>query len=151
VVNIAKTSLTSPQHIMIDQVGTAQLQHRQWHLPELKEIVNKWQNFRRADGFWNSVYIQVARYPFGTLYTLTGAQNHDNAWSVSRFGNDSQEWRARSAKLLAMLEITQGGTLFVYQGEELGMKNSPKSWGIDEYKDAATINYYNRYVIRWLV
>jgi oligo-1,6-glucosidase len=45
-----------------------------------------------------------------------------------------------------MLEISQGGTLFVYQGEELGMKNSPRSWGIDKYKDNATLNYYNRRV-----
>jgi oligo-1,6-glucosidase len=45
-----------------------------------------------------------------------------------------------------MLEISQGGTLFVYQGEELGMKNSPRSWGIEKYKDLATQNYYNRRV-----
>jgi oligo-1,6-glucosidase len=57
---------------MIDQVGTSRLQPREWALPELKGIVNKWQNFRRADGFWNSVYIQVGRESFGILCTLTG-------------------------------------------------------------------------------
>jgi hypothetical protein len=46
---------------MLDQVGTSQLVPRQWKLPELKQVVNKWQNFRRADGFWNTVYIQVRR------------------------------------------------------------------------------------------
>lgn len=70
-------------------------------------------------------------------------ENHDQARSVSRFGNDSEQWRALSAKLLAMLQTTQSGTLYVYQGEELGMKNFPRSWGIEEYKDVATRNYYN--------
>jgi oligo-1,6-glucosidase len=47
--------------------------------------------------------------------------------------------------MLCLLEICQGGTLFVYQGEELGMKNSPASWPIEEYRDQATINYYKKY------
>jgi oligo-1,6-glucosidase len=95
----------------------------------MKAIIARWQTFKRGEGFWNSVYIQ----------------NHDNAWSVSRFGNASVQWRAPSAKLLCLLEICQGGTLFVYQGEELGMINSPREWGMEEYKDQATINFYERY------
>jgi alpha-glucosidase len=80
----------------------------------------------RDEGFWNTVFIE----------------NHDNARSVSRFGNDSLKWRTISAKLLCILQITQSGTLYVYQGEEIGMKNFPRSWGIEEYKDVATINYW---------
>lgn len=45
-----------------------------------------------------------------------------------------------------MLEIAQAGTLYVYQGEEIGMANMPSTWGIEEYKDVATQNYYNRFV-----
>lgn len=70
-------------------------------------------------------------------------ENHDQARSVTRFGNDSPEWRAISAKMLAILQTTQTGTLYVYQGEEIGMNNFPRSWGIEEYKDVATINYWN--------
>lgn len=70
-------------------------------------------------------------------------ENHDQSRSVSRFGNDSPQWRAVSAKLLALLQITQTGTLYVYQGEEIGLKNFPRSWGIEEYKDVASINYWN--------
>lgn len=44
------------------------------------------------------------------------------------------------------MQIAQTGTLYVYQGEEIGMANFPLSWGIEEYKDVASINYYNRYV-----
>ena len=70
-------------------------------------------------------------------------ENHDQPRSVSRFGNDSVEWRTISAQLLAIFQITQTGTLYVYQGEEIGMKNFPRSWPIEEYKDVATINYWN--------
>ncbi|KAF7791180.1 hypothetical protein EIP86_002191 [Pleurotus ostreatoroseus] len=101
-----------------------------WTVLQLKNIVRKWQQYKREEGYWNSVYIE----------------NHDNARSVSRFGNDSDEWRAPSAKLLAMMQATQSGTLFVYQGEEIGMKNFPRSWGIEEYLDVATINFWAQYV-----
>lgn len=72
-------------------------------------------------------------------------QNHDQARCVSRFGNDTTpRWRALSAKLLAMMETTLSGTLYIYQGEEIGMVNAPRRWGIEEYKDVATQNYYKR-------
>lgn len=63
---------------------------------------------------------------------------------MSRFGHDSEQWRAISAKMLAILEISQSGTLYVYEGEEIGAVNAPRSWPIEEYKDIATINYYER-------
>ena len=44
--------------------------------------------------------------------------------------------------MLAVLEVTQTGTLYVYQGQELGMKNFPRTWGIEEYKDVASQNYW---------
>ncbi|KAJ6513701.1 glycoside hydrolase family 13 protein [Mycena vitilis] len=100
--------------------------HRPWKLSEFKEIVTRWQRFERDAGFWNAVFIE----------------NHDQARSVSRFGNDSDEWRAVSAKMLALLEVTLGGTQYVFQGEELGLKNFPRKWGIEEYKDVASQNWY---------
>jgi len=70
-------------------------------------------------------------------------ENHDHSRSVSRFGNDSDAWRTISAQMLAILQTTQTGTLYVYQGQEIGMKNFPRSWPVEEYKDVATINYWN--------
>jgi oligo-1,6-glucosidase len=122
--------LTPRQLNWIDQSGPSRYVPRAWTLPEMKTIINRWQTLKRADGFWNALYVQ----------------NHDNAWAVSRFGNASSQWRAVSAKLLCMLQICQAGTLFVYQGEELGMVNSPREWGIEEYKDKATLNYYDKFV-----
>ncbi|KZT25553.1 glycoside hydrolase family 13 protein [Neolentinus lepideus HHB14362 ss-1] len=100
---------------------------KEWKLKNLKEVITRWQTFEREAGFWNAVFIE----------------NHDHSRSVSRFGNDSPEWRSLSAKLLSMLEITQSGTLYIYQGQEIGMKNAPPTWGLEEYKDVATINYWN--------
>lgn len=82
----------------------------------------------------------------GHLISSIFIENHDHSRAVSRFGNDSEQWRALSAKMLAMLEISLGGTQYVYQGQELGLKNFPRSWGIEEYKDVASQNYWNRQV-----
>jgi oligo-1,6-glucosidase len=47
--------------------------------------------------------------------------------------------------LLALMQTTLGGTLFVYQGEEIGMRNAPKDWDIgEEYKDIETVNYWKK-------
>ncbi|KAF7324556.1 Glycoside hydrolase family 13 protein [Mycena kentingensis (nom. inval.)] len=101
--------------------------HRPWTLPEFMRIVERWQTLERENGFWNAVYIE----------------NHDQARSVTRWGNDSPSWRAPSAKMLAILETTLGGTQYVFQGQEIAMRNFPRTWGLEEYKDVASNNYYN--------
>lgn len=40
-----------------------------------------------------------------------------------------------------MYHTTLTGTLFVFQGEEMGQVNVPKSWGEEEYKDIESIQY----------
>ncbi|TFK96302.1 glycoside hydrolase family 13 protein [Pterulicium gracile] len=102
--------------------------YQRFKLGDLKQTIGKWQGYKREEGFWNTIYIE----------------NHDQSRSVSKFGDDSEQWRTLSAKLLAVLQITQSGTLFVYQGEELGLKNFPKTWGIEEYKDVWSGNYYRK-------
>jgi alpha-glucosidase len=69
-------------------------------------------------------------------------ENHDQARSVSRFGNDSPEFRDISAKMLATMHCTLSGTVYVYEGQELAMANVPKSWGIEDYPDVASITFY---------
>lgn len=100
-----------------------------WDLKEMKAIVARWQRVMIEKNGWNSVFIE----------------NHDNPRSVSRYTDDSEQYRYLGAKLLALMQTTLGGTLFVYQGEELGMRNVPRTWDIDEeYKDVETINYWNK-------
>jgi alpha-glucosidase len=45
-------------------------------------------------------------------------------------------------KMLALMMAALSGTLFIYQGQEIGMTNFPKSWSMDEYKDVDSSNYY---------
>ena len=49
--------------------------------------------------------------------------NHDQPRIVSRWGNDSEEYREISAKMLGTCLHMMQGTPYVYQGEELGMTN----------------------------
>ncbi|KAG8159533.1 hypothetical protein KVR01_010170 [Diaporthe batatas] len=97
-----------------------------WRLSEMKRIVEKWQTFIENTDGWTTVF----------------NENHDNGRSISRFGNDSPEWREKSAKMLALSLIGQTGTLFLYQGQEIGMINAPREWPIDEYKDVEAAGHY---------
>jgi oligo-1,6-glucosidase len=63
---------------------------------------------------------------------------------VSRICDDSDEYREISAKLICLMLTTLGGTLYVYQGQELGMRNVPKEWDPEEYKDVESINYWKK-------
>ncbi|OJJ99557.1 hypothetical protein ASPACDRAFT_1880894 [Aspergillus aculeatus ATCC 16872] len=56
---------------------------------------------------------------------------HDQARSVSRYVDDSDKFRARGGKLLALLESTLGGTLYLYQGQGIGMQNFSADWNPD--------------------
>jgi glycosidase len=39
---------------------------------------------------------------------------------------------------------TLAGTLYVFQGQELGLRNVPLTWEPEEYKDIETINYWKK-------
>ncbi|RYP44835.1 hypothetical protein DL768_008734 [Monosporascus sp. mg162] len=99
-----------------------------WDVKEMKSIIARWQRVMIENDGWNSVFIE----------------NHDNPRSVSRYTDDSDRWREKGAKLLALMQTTLGGTLFVYQGEEIGMRNAPTTWRIEEFKDIETINYWKK-------
>lgn len=100
---------------------------RQWTMSELKSIVNKWQTFMINNDGWNALYLE----------------NHDQSRSVSRWGSDLPEFRVACAKMFATFLALQSGTVFIYQGQELGMINIPKERDITEYKDLETLNAWN--------
>ncbi len=97
-------------------------------LVALKRIFAKWQNGLEGKG-WNTLYWE----------------NHDQVRSVSRFGDDSAEYRTLSAKMLALCLLCMKGTPYVYQGEELGMINVPFD-SIDDYRDLASFNDYSEMI-----
>ncbi|KAJ8097648.1 glycoside hydrolase superfamily [Lipomyces tetrasporus] len=100
---------------------------RKWALTEFKEALEKWQCFIEGNDGWTTNFLE----------------NHDTGRSVSRYGSDDPRFAALSAKMLAVLLTTLTGTTYVYQGQEIGMVNAPKTWPIEEYKDIETLNYYN--------
>ncbi|KAJ4305288.1 hypothetical protein N0V90_000819 [Kalmusia sp. IMI 367209] len=110
--------------------GNSKYDFAEWNLSEMKKIVEKWQTFIEGTDGWTTVF----------------CENHDNGRSVSRFGNDAPEWREKSANMLAVCFAAQSGTLFLYQGQELGLVNMPKGWSINEYKDVESINYWEEAV-----
>ena len=114
----------------IDNVpGKVRMTLREWSVKDLNHAVTKWQRAMIERDGWNSVF----------------CENHDNPRSVSRYCDDSDTYREYGAKLLALMQTTLSGTLFVYQGEELGMRNVPKSWDImKEYKDIESINFWKK-------
>ena len=98
---------------------------RKMDLRDLKNILTRWQKGLQ-DIAWNSLYWE----------------NHDQPRSVSRFGNDSDEYREISAKMLATCIHMMQGTPYVYQGEELGMTNCPFNT-LDNFRDLESINAFH--------
>ncbi len=93
-------------------------------LKELKSTLNKWQTGLEGVA-WNSLYWD----------------NHDQPRAVSRFGNDSKQYRVLSAKMLATCLHMMKGTPYIYQGEELGMTN-PKFCRLEDYRDIESVNAF---------
>ena len=95
-----------------------------YKLTELKRILNEWQTTLEGNA-WGSLYWN----------------NHDQPRVVSRFGNDSDEFRTLSAKQLATTLHFMQGTPYIYQGEEIGMTNV-KFDSIEDYRDGDSIRFY---------
>ncbi|ETN42651.1 uncharacterized protein HMPREF1541_01808 [Cyphellophora europaea CBS 101466] len=102
--------------------------YRPFSLSTLKGLTEKWQTFIDGTDAWTTVFME----------------NHDNGRAVSRFGctDTAQQWQA-SAKMLALWQATLSGTLFLYQGQEIGMVNMPRNRGIEDYKDVESRGFYN--------
>ena len=67
--------------------------------------------------------------------------NHDSPRMVSKYGNDSPQFREASSKLLSTFVLTMRGTPFYYNGDELGMNNI-RFEHIEDYNDVDTRNKY---------
>ncbi|KAK9482955.1 hypothetical protein V1527DRAFT_515382 [Lipomyces starkeyi] len=48
-----------------------------------------------------------------------------------------------TVKTLATLLGLQSGTVFVYEWQEIGVANMPKTWGIDKLRNLESINFYS--------
>lgn len=102
-------------------------------LRDFRRVMNKWQ-YELEGKAWNSLFLD----------------NHDQPRVVSRFANDSEQYRVVSAKMIATCLHMLKGTPYVYQGEELGMTNAYFD-RLEDYRDIESINAFHQYVDSGLV
>ena len=93
-------------------------------LAKFKNVFSDWDEKLKGKG-WGSIFLG----------------NHDFSRMVSRFGND-KTYHTESAKLLAMLLLTLRGTVYIYQGDEIGMTNVAYP-SINDYNDVETLGSWN--------
>ena len=118
------------EHSLLDnEPGKEKWDLKPLDVSELKAVLSKWQTELGNEG-WNSLFWN----------------NHDLPRIVSRWGND-KEYRVRSAKAFAILLHMMKGTPYIYQGEELGLTNTPVS-SIEELDDIESINMYHDRIAR---
>ncbi|NQJ19457.1 alpha-glucosidase [Streptococcus suis] len=97
------------EHVGLDQ----QEGKEKWDLApldpaRLHKVLSKWQTELVGKG-WNSLFWN----------------NHDLPRAISRFGDARPAFRELSGKMLAIYLHFMSGTPYIYQGEEIGMINTP--------------------------
>ncbi len=111
------------EHIVLDQQeGKSKWDLAPFPFVKFKQVLSKWQTELYQKG-WNSLFLD----------------NHDLPRAVSNFGND-EEYREKSAKMLATCIHGMQGTPYIYQGEELGMTNV--KYDISDYRDIELLHMY---------
>ena len=118
------------EHMDVDSDEHGKWTDKKLYLPDLKEVLNRWQK-GLEEVAWNSLYWN----------------NHDQPRVVSRWGNDSGEYRELSAKMLATCLHMMQGTPYVYQGEELGMTNAFFD-KIEDYRDIEALDIFKDFTER---
>ena len=94
----------------------------------LKSTFGKWDQQFSKKG-WISIFLS----------------NHDQARLVSRFANDSEQYRSQATKMLNTFLLSMRGTPYLYYGDELGMTNIYFD-SIEQYDDIAAINGYKKHL-----
>lgn len=112
------------EHLLLGRVGGDKFIPEPVDRKAFVDILAKWENGLSSDS-----------YPVLVL------ENHDQPRALSRFG-DSEKYPFESATMLAMLMYGMRGVIFIYQGQELGLRD-PIFRHIDEYRDIETVNAYN--------
>lgn len=113
------------EHVGLDQ----QEGKEKWDLApldpaRLHKVLSKWQTELVGKG-WNSLFWN----------------NHDLPRAISRFGDDRPAFRELSGKMLAIYLHFMSGTPYIYQGEEIGMINTPIT-DINQADDIETRRMY---------
>ena len=98
--------------------------YRKFKLSRFKKRLLHWQKGLKGCG-WNSLFIE----------------NHDQRRSVGRFGTTEDKYSLQSSKSLALAYFMLQGTPFIYQGQEIGMRNAHFK-NIEDIQDVESHNMY---------
>ena len=85
---------------------------------------------------WDSAFTDKG---WGTLYLA----NHDQPRMLTRWGNDSPEYRDYSSTLLTTFILSMRATAFYYFGDEIGMSNI-KFDRVEQYNDVELLTNYEQ-------
>ncbi len=85
---------------------------------------------------WDSAFLDKG---WGTIYLA----NHDQPRMLTRWGNDSPEFRDYSSKLLTTFILSMRATAFYYFGDEIGMNNI-KFDRVEQYNDVELLTNYEQ-------
>ena len=125
-------------HTDVDNYLGVKYFYRKFKLKRFKKRLAKYQYGLYQKG-WNSLFLE----------------NHDQRRSTGRYGTiERGPLSIESAKSLGASYFFLQGTPFIYQGQEIGMRN-PSFKSIDEYQDVELKNMYNMCqnngFVRWLI
>lgn len=108
-------------HTSVDNYFGVKWFMRKFNLKRFRKILGNYQEGLDKFG-WNSLFYE----------------NHDQRRSINRFGTDPN-YEIEGAKMLANTMYFMKGTPFIYQGQEIGMKN----WDVDNLDDFQDIETKN--------
>jgi oligo-1,6-glucosidase len=91
----------------------------------------KWKNIYAK---WDSAFVEKG---WGTMYLA----NHDQPRMLTRWGNDTPEFRDYSSKLLTTFILSMRATPYYYFGDEIGMNNI-KFEKVEQYNDVELLTNY---------
>ena len=111
----------------LDNLGKNRFDDYRYNLAHLKKCFTKLEG-DYADYAWPSIFVE----------------NHDNPRMVSKI-DPREEFRDAVAKLLAVALLTARGTVFLYQGQELGAVNVDFK-DMSELRDIESLNKYRELI-----
>lgn len=120
-------------HVWVDSDDSNKLTPGKWakghvDLRKIKSALEHWVNVFHGKG-WNTLYWH----------------NHDHPRIVSHYGNDSPQYREKSAKMLALMLYVLPGTPIIYQGEEIGMTNVDYQ-DLNDFRDVEVFTEYENFI-----
>lgn len=102
---------------------------------------NYWYEFEEFEfKKWREAVFTHKQFVDGVSYESNIIENHDQSRGASYF-IPREDYGYSSVTALGGLMVLLNGLPFLYQGQEIGMKNCPFA-SIDEYNDVNTINHY---------